>query len=64
MESVVVPFEEREGIEGEHTQDTDLTRHHQVFEERDRFESSPFKLDKCCFLAFLRVDTLLLGFVE
>ena len=30
-ESAVVPFEVREGMEGEHTQETDLTMHNQVF---------------------------------
>ena len=64
MESAVVPFEEREGMDGEHTPETDLKRCHQVLEEGDKFESSIFTLDRCCFLALLRVDTLAVGFVE
>ena len=35
-------------------------RHHQVLEEGDEFESSFLSLDRCCFLAVLRVDTHLL----
>ena len=50
-ESALVPFEVREGMEGEHTSEIDLTRHHQVLEEGDKFESSILKLDRCCFLA-------------
>ena len=56
----MVLFEEGEGMEGEHTPKTDLTRHHQVLEEGDRFENSFLRLDRCCFLALLRVDTRLL----
>ena len=48
--SAVMPFEEKEGIEGEHTPETDLTRCHQVMQEGDRFESSFLRLDRC-FLA-------------
>ena len=48
-ESAAVPFEDREGIEGEHTPETDLTRHHQAFEEEDKFESSILRLNRCCF---------------
>ena len=36
-ESAVVTFEEREGMEGEHTPETDLTRHFQVLGERLKF---------------------------
>ena len=36
-ESSLVPFEEKEGMEGEHTPETDLTRCHQVLEEGDKF---------------------------
>ena len=36
--SAVQPFEVREGMEGEHTPETDLTRCHQDLEEGDRFE--------------------------
>ena len=56
----MVPFEVREGMEGEHTPVLDLIRHHQVLEEGDKFESSFLRLDRCCFLAPLRVDTHLL----
>ena len=56
----MVPFEVREGIEGEHTPETDLARHHQDVEEGDKFESPFLKLDRCCFLALMRVDTHLL----
>ena len=41
-------------MEGE----TDLTSRHQVLEEGDKFESSFLRLEGCCFLALLRVDTL------
>ena len=53
----MVPLEVGEGIEGEHTPETDSTRHHQVLEEGDKFESSFLRLDTCCFLALLKVDT-------
>ena len=55
--SAVQPFEGREGMQREHTPETDLTRHHQDLEEGDRFESSDLRLERCCFLAILRVDT-------
>ena len=54
--SAVPPFEVREGMEGEHTPETDLTRH-QDLEEGSRFESSDLRLERCCFLALLREDT-------
>ena len=60
-ESTVVPFEERERMKGEHTPKKDSTRHHQVLEEEDKFESSFLSLDRCCFLALLRVDTRLVA---
>ena len=41
--SAVQPFEVREGMEGEHTPDTDLIRCHQDFEEGERFESSDLR---------------------
>ena len=34
------PFEIREGMEGEHTPETDLIRRHQDLEEGEKFESS------------------------
>ena len=37
----------REGMEEEHTPVSDLARHHQVFEEGDRFESSALRLARC-----------------
>ena len=55
--SAVLPFEVREGMEGEHTPETDLTRHQQDLEEGERFESSDLRFERCCFLALLRVDT-------
>ncbi len=55
--SAVRPFEVREGREGEHTPETDLIRRHQDLEEGERFESSDLSLERCCFLARLRVDT-------
>ena len=55
--SAVWSFEVREGMEGEHTPETDLIRRHQDFEEGERFESSDLRLERCCFLALLRVDT-------
>ena len=55
--SPVQPIETREGMEGEHTPEADLIRCHQDLEEGDRFESSDLRLEKCCFLALLRVNT-------
>ena len=55
--SAVRPFEVREGMEGEHTPEMVLTRHHQDLEEGDRFVSSDLRFKRCCFLALLRVDT-------
>ena len=63
-ESAVVPFQVREGMEGEHTPETDLTRCHHVLEEGDKFERSILRLDRGCFLALLRVDTLIADFLE
>ena len=60
VEVAVVPFEEREGMEGKHTQETDFTRHHNVLEEGDKFESSFLRMDRCYFLALQRVNTHLL----
>ena len=58
------PFEVMEGMEGEHTPETDLTRCHQDLEDGDRFESSDLRFKRCCFLALLRGDTLVTSFVE
>ena len=55
--SAVWPFEVREGMEGEHTPETDLIRCHQDLEEGERFESSVLRLERCYFLALLRVQT-------
>ena len=55
--SAVQPFEVREEMEGEHSPETDLIRCHQDFEEGERIESSDLSLERCCFLALLRVDT-------
>ena len=55
--SAVRPFKVREGMEGKRTPETDLTRCHQDLEEGDRLESSDLRLERCCFLALLRVDT-------
>ena len=55
-----MPFEVRLAMEGEHASVTGLTRHHQVLEEGDKFESSFLRLDRCCFLPLLSVDTHLL----
>ena len=41
--SAVRPFEVREGMEGEHTPETDLIRCHHNLEEGDRFESSDLR---------------------
>ena len=57
--SAVRPFEVREGMEGEHTPETDLIRRHQDLEKGERFESSDLSLERC-FLALLRVETHLL----
>ena len=56
----MVPFEEREGMEGEHTLEADLTRCIHVLEEGDKFDSSFLSLDRCCFPGLLRVETHLL----
>ena len=58
--SAMISFEVMEGMEGEHAAETDLTRHEKVFEEGNKFESSILRLDRCCFLALLRVDIHLL----
>ena len=55
--SAVLPFEVREGMEGEHTPETDLMRRYQDLESGERFDSSDLRLERCCFLALLRVDT-------
>ena len=55
--SAVRSFEVREGMEGEHTPETDLIRRHQDLEEGERFESLDLSLERCCFLALLRADT-------
>ena len=34
-----------------------LIRCHQELEEGERFESSDLRLERCCFLALLRIDT-------
>ena len=47
-------------MEGGHSPETDMTRCHKVLEEGDEFESLFLRLDRCCFLALLRVDTHLL----
>ena len=62
--SAVRPFEVREWMKGKHTPETDITRRQQDLEEGDRFESSDLRLERCCFLALFRVDTLVLSFVE
>ena len=59
----MVPFEEREWIEGEHTPEIDLTRYHRVL-EGDKFESSFLRLDRCYFLALLSGRTLVADFLE
>ena len=55
-----MPFEVRDGMEGEYIPENDLTRYNHVLEEEDKFESSFLRLDRCCFVALLRVDTHLL----
>ena len=56
----MVPFE---GMKGEHAPETDVTRCHQVLEYGDEFESSFLRLDRC-FLALIRVNTLVVDFLE
>ena len=60
MESAVVLFEVKEGTERGHVPETDLTRCHQVLDVGDKLKSSIFRLDTCCFLAILTMDTHLL----
>ena len=43
-EIAVVTFEVRKGMEGEHPPDTDVTRHHQLLEEGDKFETVNFEI--------------------
>ena len=43
-EIAVVTFEVRKGMEGEHSPDTDVTRHHQLLEEGDKFETVNFEI--------------------
>ena len=62
--SAVWPFELRKGREGDHTPETDLIRRHQDLEEGERFDSSDLRLERCCFLAPLRLDTLVPSFLE
>ena len=38
-------------MEGEHTPEMDLTRHRQVLEKGDKFESSFLRLDRLCFFS-------------
>ena len=59
-ESAVLPFEERGGMEGEQTPETDFTRCHQILEKGDKFESSFLRFGRCCFVPLLRMDTHLL----
>ena len=47
--SAVRPFKAREGMEGEHTPETDLIRRHQDLEEGERFESSDLSLKDVVF---------------
>ena len=62
-ELAVVPFEVREGIEGEHTPKINFKRYHQFLEEGDKFESSFLRLDM--FSGSLASgDTLVVVFVE
>ena len=56
----MVPFEVREGMEGEHTPETNLTWCHQVLEKGYKFERSFVRLDKWCFISLPREDVHLL----
>ena len=47
-------------MEEKQTPEIDITSHLQVLEEGDKFESSLLRLNRCCFLALLRVETHLL----
>ena len=58
--SAVRPFEVRAAMEGKRAPETDLTRCHQDLKEGTGFQSSDLRLERCCFLALLRVDTHLL----
>ena len=44
-ESAVLPFELRDGMEGEHPPEIDFTRDHHDVEKRDWMESSALKLE-------------------
>ena len=48
-------------MDGRETYSRDrLNRHDRVLDDGDKLESSILRLDRCCFLAFLRVETHLL----
>ena len=49
--SAVRPFEVREGMEGEHTPETDLVRRHQDLEEGEMLENSDLRLERCFWLS-------------
>ena len=51
-------------MERKHTPDTDFIKFPQDLEEGERFESSDLRLDICCFLVLMRVDTLVSSFME
>ena len=49
-QSATVPFEEREGMEGEHNPEKETNlRHHQVLEEGDKLESSFLEVGQMMF---------------
>ena len=50
--SAVRPFEVMEGMEEEHSPETNLTRHTRIWRRE-----TALRLESCCFLALLRVDT-------
>jgi len=60
----VVPFEERKGMEREHTPEIDLTRCHHVLEEGNKFESSFLRLDTLFSCSPEGIHTLVVGFVD
>ena len=60
----MLSFEEREGMEGVHTPEMDLTRHHQVLEEGEKFESSVVKHLLCALWNELRLASVGFAFQE
>ena len=65
VETVIMPFEVREGMQREEKPETDLTRHHHDLEEGDWLESSAMRFASCCFRAgLIMMVTLVVSLIE